>query len=126
MHRPTILIVALCALVGGCQKAPTTTDTSAGKAIYDEFCAACHGPDGNVRLAQDYDAATPDLRKIAERSGGRLPRVMLAKIIDGRRIVQAHGSRTMPEWGDRLGSDDAVVEEKVAALVNYIDSIQAK
>ena len=107
-----------------CEKTPAGGDAAAGKAVFDENCAACHGPGGDVRQAEDYSAETPDLRQIAGRAGGRLPRVMLEKIIDGRRIVQAHGSRSMPAWGDRLGDDDAEVAQKVSALVAYIESIQ--
>ena len=127
LHRSIILIAAFCAVGAGCKEAPAPADPSAGKLIYDEHCAACHGPDGNVRLAERHDAATPDLRTVAERYGGRVPRVMLVEIIDGRRIVQAHGSRTMPVWGELLESEGgASVENKIDALVGYVESIQTQ
>lgn len=128
MHRSTILIAALLPALSGCEQEQSAASPSAGKAIYDKYCVGCHGPDGNVRLAAQHDAKTPDLRTIADRSPhGRLPRIMLAEIIDGRRVVQAHGSRTMPVWGEQLAMEDsATVEQQIDALLAYIESIQIK
>jgi hypothetical protein len=57
-------------------------------------------------------------------------------IIDGRAIVAAHAQREMPVWGDRyrraIGANEssAAIEQRapaqIAALVRYIESIQAK
>ena len=128
MNRSTILIILLGTVLVGCGKRPGSADPSAGKAIFDKHCAVCHGPGGNVRLADQHDPKTPDLRTIAERSPhGRLPRIMLGEIIDGRRIVQSHGSRTMPIWGEQLNVEDSdSADEKIDALVKYIESIQTK
>lgn len=129
MHRSTSLIAALLLpVLFGCEQQQSAATPSAGKAIYDKYCVGCHGPDGNVRLAAQHDAKTPDLRTIADRSPhGRIPRVMLAEIIDGRRIVQAHGSRTMPVWGEQLALEDSgTVDQQIDALLAYIESIQIK
>jgi mono/diheme cytochrome c family protein len=128
MNRSTILIILLGTVLVGCGKGPGPDDSSAGKEIFDKHCAVCHGPGGNIRLADQHNPKTPDLRTIAERSPhGRLPRIMLAEIIDGRRIMQAHGTRTMPIWGEQLDAEDSgSADEKVDALVKYIESIQTK
>ena len=128
MNRSTIFVIVLGTALFGCGERPDSADASAGKEIFDKHCAVCHGPGGNVRLADQHDPNTPDLRRIAERSPqGRLPRIMLAEIIDGRRIHQAHGSRTMPIWGEQLDVEDSgTADEKVSALVKYIESIQTK
>ena len=128
MNRSILFIVLLGTTLVGCGERSDSADSSAGQEIFDKHCAVCHGRGGNVRLAAQSDPNTPDLRRIAERSPqGRLPRIMLAEIIDGRRIVQAHGNRTMPIWGDQLDAEDGgTAEEKVNALVQYIESIQIK
>ena len=126
--RAPLVLVALTAMLVGCGEVPnqpsaSAGNASAGKAVFDQHCAACHGTGGDVRHAEQYDADTPDLRRIAAGSpGGRIPRVMLAKIIDGRGIVQAHGNRTMPIWGE-IEAIDAVGAE---SLVAYIETIQIR
>ncbi len=126
MRRSAILLAVLVAALSGCQKAQTTADVEAGKALFDENCAVCHGPGGNVREAAQHDAKTPDLREIAKRSaGGYLPVSTLAEIIDGRRVISSHG-RTMPVWGEQFGEDDAETKAKIESLVAYIESIQVR
>ena len=122
-----VSVIAFFTLVG-CGDRQEPIDTGLGKEIFDKNCAVCHGPSGNVRLADQHNPKTPDLRRIAERSPhGRLPRVMLAEIIDGRRIVQAHGTRTMPAWGEQFdGEDGLTAEQKIDALVSYIETIQIR
>ena len=123
MSRSVILLSVLVTALAGCQKAPTSADAEAGKALFDEHCAVCHGPGGNVREAAQHDAKTPDLREIAKRSGGGyVPVSTLAEIIDGRRVISAHG-RTMPVWGEHFGEDSAA---RIASLVAYIESIQTR
>ena len=128
MHRSVILVLALGTVLVGCGQRTGSADLSRGEEIFDKHCALCHGPGGNVRLAEHLDPDTPDLRTIASRSPqGRLPRIMLAEIIDGRRIVQSHGSRTMPVWGEQFDTeDDGTADEKINALLKYIESIQTK
>lgn len=127
MNRSIIPFFFLGTLLAGCGQGPSSADVSAGEEIFEQNCAVCHGPGGDVRRAAQHDAKTPDLRTIAERSPhGRLPRVMLAEIIDGRRIVQAHGSRTMPIWGEQLDQDSGSVDAQIDALLTYIESIQTE
>ncbi len=128
MHRLSFLAIVLGTALVGCEKTWDSGGASAGKEIYEKHCVQCHGPDGDVRAAEKYSAETPDLRRISERMAqGRLPRVMLKEFIDSRRLVQAHGNRTMPVWGELLDSEgDGTADEKIDALVDYIESIQIK
>lgn len=80
-----------------------------GKDLYARFCAACHGIDGrgDGPVAASFTVEVPDLTLIARRAGGKYPRERIARIIDGRHILGAHGSRTMPVWGEDLSRIDA-------------------
>jgi mono/diheme cytochrome c family protein len=111
----------------GCERPDRAADVSEGAALYAANCAVCHGPEGNVREAELHDADTPDLRKITQNAaGGRFPGVVLAQIIDGRRVIEGH-ARSMPTWGEALGQgDDEVAAAKIDKLVAYIQSIQQR
>lgn len=85
-----------------------------GKELYERFCSACHGVGGrgDGPVAASLKVEVPDLTLIARRAGGSYPRDRIARIIDGRYIIAAHGSRTMPVWGEdltraELGNPDA-------------------
>ena len=104
-----------------------------GAPIFARYCASCHGPGGrgDGPTAPALRAHPADLTGIAKRRGGEFPTGEIAKFIDGRFAFPAHGSRDMPVWGERFGSDvpDAEVGESiargnVASLVEYLKSIQ--
>jgi hypothetical protein len=55
----------------------------------------------------------------------------IAKLIDGREIVKAHGPRSMPVWGEQLGGSgktgaaaEAAVRRRIESLVAYLATIQ--
>jgi mono/diheme cytochrome c family protein len=104
-----------------------------GAEVYTRHCASCHGVsgrgDGPVNVA--LKIPSPDLTRIAQRRGGEFPEGEIARFIDGRFEVPAHGSREMPVWGERFGAsipESSVAEEigrgKIATLLDYLASIQ--
>jgi mono/diheme cytochrome c family protein len=76
-----------------------------GKDLYLRFCASCHGTTGrgDGPVASSFNVEVPDLTLIARRAGGEYPRERIERIIDGRHVIAAHGTRTMPVWGEDLG-----------------------
>jgi mono/diheme cytochrome c family protein len=98
------LLGALLLLTGSAQAADYVA--MSGKDLYGRFCASCHGASGrgDGPVAASFKVEVPDLTLIARRAGGEYPRERIARIIDGRHIVGAHGSRTMPVWGEDFGS----------------------
>lgn len=104
-----------------------------GKDLYLRFCAACHGAEGrgDGPVAASFKVEVPDLTLIARRSRGSYPRERVARIIDGRYIVGAHGSRTMPVWGEdlsrlELGNPEAERATRVIIdrLADYVWQLQ--
>jgi hypothetical protein len=72
-----------------------------------------------------------DLTAIATRRGGAFPTGEIARIVDGRFDLPAHGSREMPVWGERFGADvpeveigESIARGNIASLVEYLKSIQ--
>lgn len=75
---------------------------SGGAALFQRYCASCHGASGRGDGPVAAQLARPpaNLATLARRNGGRLDEAALIAVIDGRRAVAAHGSREMPVWGD--------------------------
>lgn len=104
-----------------------------GAESFRTYCVACHGPTGvgDGPAASALRTPPADLTRIAARRAGRFPDGEIARFIDGRFDVPAHGSREMPIWGEKLGEPiaegadhDEVVRGKLLALVEYLKTIQ--
>jgi len=71
-----------------------------------------------------------DLTTLAKRNGGSFPFARVSNVIRLGGDVAAHGSEDMPMWGRTFSSlsqhEDAVVQQRIANLVNYIRSLQEK
>ncbi len=104
-----------------------------GRELYLRYCASCHGKDADGRgpVAEDLKASPPDLRYLGERYGMPLPTGTIARFIDGRQDVAAHGPRTMPVWGRRFydiwtthqaGEED--LQSQIHEIVSYLNAIQ--
>jgi mono/diheme cytochrome c family protein len=101
-----------------------------GKVIYERYCASCHGQGGrgDGPVAAELRTATTDLTRLAEKSGGRFPFEAVAKAVDGRQTVRAHGAPDMPVWGEVFpktkGTESPNVRSAVDRLTHYIWSLQ--
>ncbi|WP_129774900.1 c-type cytochrome [Peristeroidobacter soli] len=104
-----------------------------GQELYGRFCASCHGMTGrgDGPVASSFKVEVPDLTLIARRAQGSYPRDRIERIIDGRFVVGAHGSRTMPVWGEDLsrleiGNPDAERATRViiGRLADYVWLLQ--
>ncbi len=98
----------VCVLLGCCAWHAHAADyaSRSGEELYKQFCASCHGitGHGDGPVANSLKVEVPDLTLIARRQGGTFPRDRIEKIIDGRFIIAAHGTRTMPIWGEQFSS----------------------
>ncbi len=99
-----------------------------GKAIFAEQCMPCHGMDDQLPTKTDLETKPPDLTLIMDRrKKAEFPVAEIARIIDGRLLVKAHGPREMPVWGevyDSLGMDQDEIRGRKGELVAYLMSIQ--
>lgn len=99
-----ILCMMPAALLGSGAAGAADYVAMSGKDLYGRFCASCHGETGrgDGPVSKSIIVEVPDLTLIARRNGGTFPRDRVEKIIDGRHILGAHGTRTMPVWGEEL------------------------
>jgi mono/diheme cytochrome c family protein len=111
-----------------------TSAIARGRALYVNYCASCHGlnADGNGPVAAALSTPPTNLRLLSERYGNPLPEDQIARFIDGRSDVKAHGPRDMPVWGEQVWKypqgrrKQTQVKGGIAALVAYLQSIQKR
>ena len=116
-------------LLSGNTAGVETNDVAIGRQIYLERCASCHGltGEGDGPVAPVLTTPPANLRRLSERFGNPLPEDQVARFIDGRAEVKAHGPRDMPVWGARFYAEthnESVVRATIARLVVYLQSIQ--
>ncbi|MGH0036489.1 MAG: c-type cytochrome [Myxococcota bacterium] len=104
-----------------------------GRGLYVQYCAACHGVRGrgDGPVADSLRTRPADLAFISKRRGGEFPAAEIARTIDGRVDVSAHGNREMPVWGRRFGEHiesestaEEVVRGNISVLVDYLRTLQ--
>ena len=102
-----------------------------GAAVYKTYCAVCHGPGakGDGPLADSLRRRPPDLTLLAKKNAGQFPKEQVIRTVDGRKPARGHGGGDMPVWGDAFkqskgGYSEAVVQVKVQAVVEHLESLQ--
>jgi mono/diheme cytochrome c family protein len=134
MGMQAVVLVAVVLALGAAARAGAATDAdNPGRAVYQRYCGACHGPEGRGDgLAGTFMQPKPtDLTQVAKRSGGQFPFQRLMDVIDGRDTVRAHGDPQMPVWGEIFHdtatwdmSRRAEVRGKILLITDYVRSIQ--
>ena len=104
-----------------------------GEQLYRRFCASCHGLEGrgDGPVAASLRVEVPDLTSTSRRAREADQRDRIARIIDGRYIIGAHGTRIMPVWGEDLarleiGNPDAerTAQTIIERLADYVRGLQ--
>jgi mono/diheme cytochrome c family protein len=108
---------------------------AAGRSIYDDKCAVCHGSDGkgNGPLASDLETLPPDLTKIAARRDGVWPMLEVMSIVDGYSQRYLPGTE-MPIYDEFLEGDLVTFDTGngmqhqtpagLLAIAKYLETIQ--
>jgi mono/diheme cytochrome c family protein len=127
--RASALLASLLVYAFGASAA--LADEPSGAALFMTHCASCHGAEaeGGGPVAGVMAIAVPNLRTLAMRNRGEFPTDAVTAYIDGRDQRAAHGSRTMPVWGNFLEDVNAADRERsirlrIAALVAFIERQQ--
>ena len=103
--------------------------TERGKTHFQKHCTSCHGEDGTGLAMESFKVQPADLTKIKARRGvSKFPVKQIARMIDGRQLVEAHGPRDMPVWGkvftESENLDDEQLKGKLGELIAYLMKIQ--
>ena len=104
-----------------------------GRDRFNRQCGICHGIDGSGAgaFSELLVVSPPDLTVLAKNNGGHFPFKRIHKIIDGRTLPLAHGSGTMPIWGERYehsvpNRNETIIAGRIFELMLFLDSIQKK
>jgi mono/diheme cytochrome c family protein len=125
-----LLLVAFLMLARNDAASAGSKQIQRGRGLYLQYCVSCHGPSaqGDGPVARALSTPPANLRRLAERFGNPLPENQVARYIDGRAEVKAHGPRDMPVWGARFyyksGTDERRAQQWIGDLVAYLQSIQ--
>jgi mono/diheme cytochrome c family protein len=142
MHRATksiALFLSISAalgslMLGGCRTNQyQTAHLELGESQYRQHCASCHGllGEGDGPVAPELDQTLRSLRLLSLRYDGVFPTEYVLRTIDGCKEFQAHGTRTMPIWGNiwRPGEEESLEAEiatqrSLNGLLDYLRSLQ--
>jgi mono/diheme cytochrome c family protein len=143
-HGVETLLLSIPLAIAGCSNCRTTAQerpapdpdfmlAEVGAELFATYCASCHGVEarGDGPAAIALKTPPTDLTAIAAQRGGVFPDSAIARTIDGRFDLPAHGSREMPIWGVRLADEipcfatgEEVARGRVASLIEYLKSRQ--
>jgi len=138
-----VAVVALAVIAMAQQAAPSQekvikhvpvkqTNASSGQEMFNSYCAVCHGTDGKGAgpAASALKVPPTDLTELSAKNGGKYPSMHISSVLRGEAETPAHGSKDMPIWGPLFRhlsqGHDAEVQQRVANLNQYIESIQKK
>ena len=130
IHRTRLAILVAVAMMIGTAGTARPDEVAEGRRLFLQYCASCHGikGEGNGPIAPQLTTPPANLRLLSQRYGNPLPEDQIARFIDGRAEVKAHGPRDMPVWGRRFqqeSGDEAKVKGRIRKLVAYLQSIQS-
>ncbi len=96
-----IKIVMIAYFAVGLNGAAWAQKADVEKSLYLSSCASCHGIDGkgDGPVSKQLKVAPTDLTVLAKKNGGVFPVSAVYEVIDGRKVIAAHGTREMPVWG---------------------------
>ncbi len=148
MAKLAVTFGMIAAVIAGLENTASAQDFDAGQFEYRMGCAACHGVDGKGMgpVGALFGKPPADLTTLAKRNNGVFPFNSVYEVIDGRKVIVAHGTRDMPIWGDRYtpspnraispnASDmfinpsydpETVVRMRILAVIDYLNRIQEK
>ena len=141
--RGAVLLLALATLIAA---SPEQADRAAsapatgggpGRILYLTHCQGCHGLEGrgDGPAAASLRTRPTDLTRLWQWYGTPLDRERLTAYIDGRGLLDVHGSREMPVWGDEFFEDappltpnlvEGAKRHLIAVLVEYLETIQTE
>jgi mono/diheme cytochrome c family protein len=139
MAKDAVKWLIISGMIFGLSATSWAQDLDAGKLEFQSGCAPCHGSDGKGKgpVSAQLKVAPADLTLLTKKNNGVFPVNSVYEVIDGRKQVEAHGTREMPIWGFRYmpspyeavnpsPATEAAIRARILAIVDYLNRIQEK
>ena len=99
-------------------------DADEGHALFQEFCAPCHGETGigDGLMSRVLTLPTADLTRLSAGNHGVFPTFRVVRQIDGRDPMLAHGG-DMPLFGEIFDFPDAAIAAETGQPIITAQSI---
>ncbi len=136
------LIFATFIVAVGLNSSAKAQSPDVGSFEFKWACSSCHGNDakGKGPISSELKIAPADLTVLAKKNNGVFPVSAVYDIIDGRKVIAAHGSREMPIWGafnesylyiwnkllDPSYDPEVLKRTRILAIIDYLNRIQEK
>ncbi len=107
------------------------TSPASGQEMFLAYCASCHGKGakGDGPAASVLRVRPADLTGLTKKYG-KYPSLKVTTVLTGQANLAAHGNTDMPVWGpifSRMSQGhESEVQQRIANLNHYIESLQAK
>lgn len=101
-HLLSALVFAICT---------AKSQAAGGKALFEEHCASCHGPDGKARTPAGKKMGAKDLTESKASEAD-----VIRQILDGTK--DSKGNARMPAFREKLSVDD------VSALAAFVKTLR--
>lgn len=133
MYLPS-LVTCVVLLTGTCL-AQEKKIIERGQYHYQRYCEVCHGETGkgDGPLREQLERPPADLSRLSQKNQGDFPFWRLYRTIDGREIINGHGSREMPIWGNEMRVaeqgllpqfQEDLIAGRIWQLILYVESLQ--
>lgn len=103
-----------------------------GAAIFRDYCAVCHGPDGKGKgpATEALRHSPPDITLLSSHNHGKFPADRIKAVLVGQQQSgSAHGTREMPIWGPIfhvVERDQDFGEVRLDNVTKFVESLQAR
>jgi mono/diheme cytochrome c family protein len=108
------------------------TNPDSGQEMYEQYCAGCHGNDGQgLGSAAHYCTVPPaKLALLAKRNHGVFPASHVCQVLHSGTGKRPEGQGYMPVWAPLLqsmnGDKPETTETRIANLTEYVKTLQER
>jgi mono/diheme cytochrome c family protein len=132
------MLFLLTLALGAGQVLALDDELKLGQAIFQQYCAACHGAtgEGDGPLANLFKVKPRALSQLSKENDGEYPFELVYRTLKATEPDPAHGAPAMPVWGNYFMVEQALSDPSIdnskaliavgrlLSVVYYIETLQ--